>query len=424
LVSPTYLFALIVLLLNDFVLKSHFAGFVTGKLSDFAGLFAAAVFLLVITRRSAVLVALVLCFAFWKSPFSGGVIRIWNSATGFSIGRTVDPTDLIALSVIPLALSFYCAAKARNIARSWCQVLSSLVSLFAFVATSQAPTPKQQAAFHAAVAEFTFSEDQPSYTFSLDRRSLYSSFETCGFYVSGSTAIFPNPGKHSANLIPPRSPRDHSEEAELFGVEFDVDSNEQGVIVRVTKLSITRNGHSISRADAIRIFESQVVAPLRHTDGAFPQQKPFAAIGAKDLVGRAIGEYRIVNGLGGMQSKGRFVAGFKEGLWTFWDSRGTRVGEINYHENVASGEFRLFYSALTHPGAAGQLKTVGQATGGHVVGEHIGYDIDGTIISRAVFGPTGVVTASIGTVERARALVEVDQQLFLALDQSIRKALR
>ena len=91
----------------------------------------------------------------------------------------------------------------------------------------------------------------------------------------------------------------------------------------------------------------------------------------------------------------------------FGDSRGTRVGEINYHENVASGEFRLFYSALTHPGAAGQLKTVGQATGGHVVGEHIGYDIDGTIISRAVFGPTGVVTASIGTVERARALVEV-----------------
>jgi hypothetical protein len=58
------------------------------------------------------------------------------------------------------------------------------------------------------------------------------------------------------------------------------------------------------------------------------------------------------------------------------------------------------------------------------VGEHIGYDIDGTIISRAVFGPTGAVTASIGTVERARALVEVDQQLFLALDQSIRKALR
>ncbi len=59
-----------------------------------------------------------------------------------------------------------------------------------------------------------------------------------------------------------------------------------------------------------------------------PQQKPLTAIGAKDSAGRAIGEYRIVNTLGGTQSKGRFVAGWKEGLWTFWDSRGTRTGEI------------------------------------------------------------------------------------------------
>lgn len=153
-------------------------------------------------------------------------------------------------------------------------------------------------------------------------------------------------------------------------------------------------------------------------------QKQLAAIGAKDSKGRAIGEYRIVNTLGGTQSEGRFVAGFKEGLWTFWDSRGTRTGEIHYYENVASGEFRLFYSALAYPSAAGRLKTLGHATRGHIVGEHIGYDIDGTIISRAVFSPTGAVTASVGTVKRARALAEADQRLFLGLDQSIRGALR
>ena len=44
LVSPLYLAALSGLLLNDFVLKSAAPGFVTGKLSDFCGLFAFAVF--------------------------------------------------------------------------------------------------------------------------------------------------------------------------------------------------------------------------------------------------------------------------------------------------------------------------------------------------------------------------------------------
>jgi len=154
-----------------------------------------------------------------------------------------------------------------------------------------------------------------------------------------------------------------------------------------------------------------------------PKQQALTALGAKDSSGRAIGEYRILNALGDTQSKGRFVAGFKEGLWTFWDSHGTRTGEIQYHENLASGEFRLYYSSLAYPSAAGRLKTLGHAAGGHIVGEHIGYNIDGTIISRAVLSPNGMVAASVGTGERARSLAEADQLLLLELDQAIRGAL-
>lgn len=154
-----------------------------------------------------------------------------------------------------------------------------------------------------------------------------------------------------------------------------------------------------------------------------PKQKALSAIGAKDRDGRPIGEYSIVNVHGVTQSKGRFVAGFKEGLWIFWDSQGTRTGEIHYRENVASGEFRLFYSALAYPSATGRLKTVGHASRGHIIGEHIGYDIDGSVISRAIFSPSGAVTASVGTVERARSLAEADEQLLLGLDRAIRDAL-
>ena len=154
-----------------------------------------------------------------------------------------------------------------------------------------------------------------------------------------------------------------------------------------------------------------------------PKQKALYAVGAKDRDERAVGEYRIVNTHGVTQSKGLFVAGFKEGLWTFWDSRGIRVGEIHYRENVASGEFRLFYSTLAYPSAAGRLKTFGHASRGHIIGEHIGYDIDGGVMSRAVFSPSGAVTASVGAVERARSLAKADEQLFLGLDQAIRGAL-
>jgi hypothetical protein len=44
-------------------------------------------------------------------------------------------------------------------------------------------------------------------------------------------------------------------------------------------------------------------------------------------------------------------------------------------------------------------------------------------MSKAVLRPAGSAKASVGTPERARALAVADEQLFLALDQSIRAAL-
>src|ERR1041385_6957762 len=96
---------------------------------------------------------------------------------------------------------------------------------------------------------------------------------------------------------------------------------------------------------------SSLASRLSHGSVHSVRSRRLIVVGAKDSAGRPVGEYRVVNTVGGIQSKGRFVAGFKEGLWTFWDSRGTRTGEIYYHENVASGEFRLFYSALAYPTA-------------------------------------------------------------------------
>ncbi len=122
----SYAIALFLLLLNDHVLKYAFPGFITGKLSDFAGVFAfAAFFASAMPRRAAsVCAATGALFVWWKSPLSQPVV----DALGLS--RVVDWTDLAALIVLPFA---YRIATKKPI--QWRPAIVC-VSLFAFAATS------------------------------------------------------------------------------------------------------------------------------------------------------------------------------------------------------------------------------------------------------------------------------------------------
>lgn len=105
LLSWPFLVALATLLLNDHYLKAAYPGFVSGKLSDLAGIFGAG--LLCFAARadrpwlmSAILFAL---FLWWKSPASQPFIDAAISLGYPRIGRTVDYTDLGAFIVLPLA---------------------------------------------------------------------------------------------------------------------------------------------------------------------------------------------------------------------------------------------------------------------------------------------------------------------------------
>lgn len=72
LLSPLFLFSLIVLLLNDHYLKAQFHNFLTGKLSDFAGLFIFPLFFAAFfpKRRLSIYFFAGFFFVFWKSPLS------------------------------------------------------------------------------------------------------------------------------------------------------------------------------------------------------------------------------------------------------------------------------------------------------------------------------------------------------------------
>ena len=73
-----FVLALAVLLVNDALLKQAYPGFITGKLSDFAGFAVVALPLFAAFPRHtrAIYLALIGAFLWWKSPAVGHVHRI------------------------------------------------------------------------------------------------------------------------------------------------------------------------------------------------------------------------------------------------------------------------------------------------------------------------------------------------------------
>ncbi|MEZ5411801.1 MAG: hypothetical protein R2761_27455 [Acidimicrobiales bacterium] len=105
LIHPAVVGAVALLALNDHVLKPRWPGLITGKLSDVAGLFVVAVMSAVIVgpqhrqRSTIALAAAGVAFAALK--LLPGVAELVSPVLG---GTTIaDPTDLVALAVLPLA---------------------------------------------------------------------------------------------------------------------------------------------------------------------------------------------------------------------------------------------------------------------------------------------------------------------------------
>lgn len=137
LTSPGFLAALSLLLLNDFFLKSYLHNALTGKLSDFAGLFLFPLFwaALLPRFRSWIYLGTAVIFILWKSPASAVLIESWNGLGLFSIGRTVDYSDLWAIAVLPFSYIYGLRDSGVRWARAF-PALIGIISLFAFVATS------------------------------------------------------------------------------------------------------------------------------------------------------------------------------------------------------------------------------------------------------------------------------------------------
>lgn len=98
LLHPFFLLNLFLLIANDHWWKQEYGNALTGKISDFAGVFIMAVFLVACCRFKKIYAVIftALFFAWWKSPLSEPFID------ALGLARIIDYSDLIALAVLPV----------------------------------------------------------------------------------------------------------------------------------------------------------------------------------------------------------------------------------------------------------------------------------------------------------------------------------
>lgn len=138
--NPIFIISLLILVLNDLWLKQYFSNAITGKLSDFAGLFVFpffwSYFFPRFTKEIHILTAIF--FLWFKSAWFSPILD-WLLSFGISVYRVIDYTDYIALVSIPL--SYYIFSRAEySYSNRYLKCGITCLSIFSFIATTQPPS--------------------------------------------------------------------------------------------------------------------------------------------------------------------------------------------------------------------------------------------------------------------------------------------
>lgn len=136
-----FVIVLTILLLNDWYLKPEYHNWLTGKLSDFCGLFIFVSFWTALfpNRKLTVYFTTAVFFILWKSPSSQLFINFF-SRNVYPIYRVVDITDLIALLVLPIAFAYKSGSAIKLKANP---IPLAIITIISFCATS-VPRPTQE----------------------------------------------------------------------------------------------------------------------------------------------------------------------------------------------------------------------------------------------------------------------------------------
>lgn len=130
--------SILCLLLNDFFLKEIFHNQITGKLSDFSGLFAFPYFISLLFPKNVKLNYIFsgVLFIIWKSDFIEPLL-VFIQNIGIGVNRTVDYYDLFALIILPISYLYWNSKSITIVPLSYIfKPILILVCCFSFIATS------------------------------------------------------------------------------------------------------------------------------------------------------------------------------------------------------------------------------------------------------------------------------------------------
>ncbi|OXB17970.1 hypothetical protein [Flavobacterium reichenbachii] len=142
--SELLVLGIIVLLLNDFYLKYEFHNVITGKLSDFAGLFVFPFFVSIFLPKHSLRIYIVtaLFFIFWKLEISNNFIAFISEVSNLAFYRTVDISDLIAISILPFSYKYFEKKQAES--KKSYFMLNAIIGIFCFFTLLADSQPRLQ----------------------------------------------------------------------------------------------------------------------------------------------------------------------------------------------------------------------------------------------------------------------------------------
>lgn len=256
LTSPAFMLAVALLLLNDWVLKAALGNWVTGKLSDVAGLVAFSLFwtALLPSRRGAVFALTAVGFMLWKSPLSEAPLAAWNAQGLWPLARVVDYTDWFALAA--LLPSYWLARRygpgtsirPPRLRRRIAAVATAGIALAAFTATSMVRVPMYDI------------PNPTNYLISAPKSEVRAALITLGIYASDLSAR-DNAARRNAPADTLRANIWHPPER-LVGVTIEL--REEGPTeTRIRPLAVSAEGPEPKIESIERAFREQVYEPLR-----------------------------------------------------------------------------------------------------------------------------------------------------------------
>ena len=260
LASLPFLTAVAVLLLNDRVLKGAVGNWFTGKLSDFAGLFAFSFFWAALfpSRRRPVFALTAIVFVLWKTPLSDPALAAWNALGIWPLARVMDYSDWIAL--VALIPAYHLTRwvvlpsppsdgvrRTAGVRRRLVGVVGGAIAILAFSATSVA-RPRH-------LLPLT---DANGYSVSASRAQIRAGVTALGLYsYVGAEGSKKRRSTADTVVVYIRQPPERH-----VGVTLEL-RELTPIESRITLLSVSAEGPVPNYDSVFRAFENQVIEPLR-----------------------------------------------------------------------------------------------------------------------------------------------------------------